>query len=118
MKKNCLHCGQIFLAKRRSAKFCSGRCRSSAGTRRAAMPSVIRSKASIDALLNVLPAPVDPDTVDPRAIFAEIASDPTASPSARIQAAKALQATQKAPSAGFDVNARAAQILAAGRRLN
>jgi len=106
MDVNCLHCGRGFKARRSTAKYCSGKCRSNASI------AVKRRAVTVDIVT------VDPDTVDPRAIYAAIAMDPTASASARIQAAKALQAAQKTPSAGFDVNARAAQILAAGRRLN
>jgi hypothetical protein len=106
MNVNCSHCGRGFKAQRSTAKYCSGKCRANA-----ALVSKRRAPA--------LTLAVDPDPVDPRAIYAAIAMDPTASASARIQAAKALAATQKAPqNSGFNLNARAARILAAGRRLN
>jgi hypothetical protein len=123
-KRTCGHCGRDLKATRKTARFCSARCRVAAHRRKPTIGPTSTMAMGIDPS-NPAPASIDPDEFDARRVLAQIAGDLAAPPSARVAACKALlaDAQQKAPSAlkekELDVmNARAIEMLTDRRRLN
>jgi hypothetical protein len=111
MIRKCDHCGQEYLAKRPSSRFCGARCRISANRRK--VPAPIGDSAAIIALSTPF---------DPKVVLETIARDDRQPAGARVAACRALLAdAPKEPKRdGMDqASTRAIALLAASAgRLN
>jgi hypothetical protein len=80
-----------------------------------------RAEAARKAIAALAAAGIDPSSIDPRRILAEIAADASAPASARVMACRALLLTTAAPEEGADgaladkISMRAIEIM---RRVN
>ena len=112
--RTCGNCGRIYQARRKASRYCSARCRVAAN-RKGGADSVRVTEAV------TLSVPIDPDTVDPRQVLAEVAMDRDAPAAARVAAAKALLAgapkADKRQTRNEYINARAIEMQNGFKRL-